>query len=351
MKKIIYSLLLLLVPFMVSAKVIEADNNVNIEGTKDSSSFAFGNSVNSDAEINGIAVYAGNTINSNGKASYGVYAGNTIIVSDEIENDLFVAGNSITISKDAVVPRDAYIAGANIKVLTDIGRDLYAGGDVVDIRGITIHGNATIDAEEVLMDENTKIEGKLTYYENTNMKNFKEASITEYKEIKRIIDEQTKPTLKNRIKWGAISFLTSYVSLLLLFLIFPKLRVAFDKNKDGFKEIALSSLSGLVVIIVVPVLFVLACIPVVTIPVSLLMLILYAFALYFASLISCYLIGKYLYSKATDKSNWFLELAIGLIIVKLLRLIPIAGPIIAFICLVYGMGKIFSVFKTSAFKK
>ncbi len=351
MKKIVYLLLLLLVPFMVSAKVLEADNNINYEGTHDSSSFLFGNSINNNGDINGIAVMAGNSINSKGKASYAVYAGNTLNISDEIENDLFAAGNVITITKDAKVPRDVYIAGSSIKILTDVGRDLYAGGETVDIRGITIHGNATIDADKVLMDEKTVIEGKLSYYKNTTIENLKVATIEEVKEINRLIEEHTKPTFLNRVKWEAIKALTGYVSILILFLVFPKLRASFDKNKDGAKEIALSTLAGLITIIVVPILSIIIMLPVVTIPISLLMLALYAFAIYFASLITAYLGGRYIYNKATDKDNLFLNALIGIVLLRLVSLIPVVGGIIVAICLFYGLGKIYQVFKATAFKK
>ena len=351
MKKYIYLLLLLLVPFMVSAKVMEADNNINFTENRDSSSFLFGNTISNTGEINGISVIAGNSINAQGKVSYGAYAGNTINVSDEVENDLFVAGNAITITKDAKITRDAYIAGSNIVILTDVGRDLYAGGESVDIRGITIHGNAIIDADKVLMDDKTVIEGKLTYYENTTIDNLKTASITEVKELKRIVENATKPTLFNRIKWGAIKVLTGYVSLLILFLVFPKLRAAFDKTEDGAKEVALSALAGLIALIVVPILSIIIMLPVVTIPIGLLLLLLYAFSIYFALLIASYLIGKLIYSKATDKSNWYLELLIGIVIVKLVGLIPYVGGLIVAICLFYGLGKIYQLFKATAFKK
>ena len=351
MKKILYLLLLLLVPFMVSAKVVESDNNVNFDGTHDASSFLFGNSINNNGEINGIAVIAGNSINSNGKVSYGVYAGNTLNISDEVENDLFAAGNAITITKEAKVPRDVYIAGSNIKILTDVGRDLYAGGETVDIRGITIHGNAIIDADKVLMDEKTVIEGQLSYYKNTTIENLKVATIEEVKEINRIIEEHTKPTFANRVKWEAIKALTAYVSILILFLVFPKLKAAFDKNKDGVKDIALATLAGLIAIIVIPILSVIIMIPVITIPISLLMLLLYGFAIYFAVPLTAYLIGRAIYNKATDKNNMFLELLIGVVLVRLISLIPVVGGLIIAICLFYGLGKIYQVFKATAFKK
>lgn len=351
MKKYIYLLLLLLVPFMVSAKVLEADNNINFTEKRNSSSFLFGNTISNTGEIDGISVIAGNSINAQGKVSYGAYAGNIINVSDEVENDLFVAGNAITITKEAKITRDAYIAGSNIVILTDVGRDLYAGGETVDIRGITIHGDAIIDADKVLMDDKTIIEGKLSYYENTTIENLKIASIKEVKELKRIIEETNKPTFANKAKWEGIKALTGYVSILVLFLVFPKLRVAFDKTKDGAKEIALSAITGLITLVATPIIAIIIMFPVITIPIGLLLLILYAFAIYYASLITSYLIGKYLYSKATDKENLFISLLIGIIIIRLISLIPIVGGIIKVICLLYGLGKIYSLVRATAFKK
>ena len=78
LNKLLFALALLLLPFMVLAeparKVVEADESVKAEGAYDSSRFMFGNNVSNNSRIDGIGFLAGNSINSRGTVTYGVYA-------------------------------------------------------------------------------------------------------------------------------------------------------------------------------------------------------------------------------------------------------------------------------------
>ena len=355
LNKLLFALVLLLLPFMVLAeparKVVEADESVKAEGAYDSSRFMFGNNVSNNSRIDGIGFLAGNSINSRGTVTYGVYAGNVITISDEIEKDLFAAGNEITITEDAVVPRDAYIAGNSVTIYTEIGRDLYVGAETVDLRGVTVKGDVYISASKIKLDENTSIAGTFTYEEDSKVDGLKEAQIDETKVVKVDKVEFKKEEKKSKIISTLMSVATAFITMLVIFLLFPKFRKVIEKTEDDLGTVALTSLGGIALTICIPVIAIIAMLTVVLIPVSLMVLAGYFATLYLASLVTYYLIGHILYSKISDKSLWVLELFIGIVLFKLLSLIPYVGGLIGFLCFVYGMGKIYSLLKNSLCKK
>ena len=353
--KIFLALVLLLLPLMVSAKpvgkVVEADESVKTEGTYESSRFMFGNNVSNNSRIDGIGFLAGNSINSRGTVSYGVYAGNVITISDEIEKDLFAAGNEITITEDAIVPRDAYVAGNSVTIYTEIGRDLYVAADTVDLRGVAIKGDVYISAAKIKMDENTSIAGTFTYEEETKVEGLDKAEVDKAKTYKVDRVEFKQAEKKSKIISTLTGMAVAFVTMLVIFLLFPKFRKAIEKTEDDLGTIALTSLGGLALTICIPVLAVIAMLTVVLIPVSLMVLAGYFATLYLASLVTYYLVGHILYSKISEKPIWPVELLIGIVLFKVLSFIPVAGGIIVFLCFVYGMGKIYSLLKNSIGKK
>lgn len=128
-----------------------------------------GDSITQEGEYDSIRLAAGNNVTLEGSAPYGFYAGNTINFNEKITRDAFVAGNSIVIDSDAIIGRDLFIAGEDVTIKTTIGRNLHAGAGSIDLRGAIIMGDSYIDADKIIMDNETKITGKLSYLEDANV--------------------------------------------------------------------------------------------------------------------------------------------------------------------------------------
>ena len=344
MKKIVYSLLLFIamVPLLVNASVFEAGDKFDVSGDYDSTKFIAGNNVTTNANIDGIAFVAGNNVNSGGKVAYGFLAGNNIQIEGEIEKDLFAAGNTITISKTAKVPRDVYLAGSDITINTKIGRNLNIGADRVDLRGVTVLGNATIYADHILVDEKTVIEGTLEYYEESNVENLDKAQIGNTKTIHRV---ETKKTTVSKVIDKITNMVSSYIAILVILLLIPKFKKKIDKEKFDAGTMAKTSLLGLATLVVIPVICIIGMITLFLLPLSFILLALYIIAIYLSTLIAYYMYGKKIYSLTGKKSNLYIELLIGIVLFKLITMIPYIGGLVLFISLLYGMGLILNSVK------
>ena len=336
--------LLLMVTNIHALEIVQSGNTITQKGEYSSTRFAAGNKVTNLATVDGLSFVAGNDITLNGKASYGFYAGNIVTINENIEKDAFIAGNNITIGKEAVLGRDVFIAGNTVVISSNVGRDLRVGASIIDLSDITINGDAYVMADQIVLNENTNIVGKLSYSEDATVEGLTTAKIGSIEKVKDIEIEYSY-TFKDR----ALTFLTSvvaaFVVMVVLFYLIPSSKENLDKLELQFKDIAKTSGIGLLVLVLVPLVSILAMITGFLLPLSLIALVIYAVSIYLSFLVIYYVVGNVISNKLLNKNNMYLALVIGILLVKLVSLIPYLGGWIKFISLIYGLGIIYNFIK------
>ena len=318
--------------------------SVDQKGKYESSRFAAGNIVNNKAEIDGLSFAAGNEVTLEGKVSYGFYAGNIVTVKELVEKDAFIAGNSIRIEEDAILSRDVYIAGNTVTVKSNIKRDLRAGGSTIDLRGITIDGNADLAFEKILLDEGTEIKGKLSYPSNADIKGLDDAKIGKIKKYD-VDTADTDVTVKDKIVSFIIGVFASIITGLVLFLIIPNTKIKLDNLElnlvDVFKNIGI----GLLVLIVTPIVALIGLFTGILTPISLITIVIYIISIYLTGIVVSYKFGNMISNKLFKVDSMFLSLFVGIVLVKLLKMVPVIGDILSIFVVLYGMGLIFKYIK------
>ncbi len=325
-------------------EITKAGETVIEEGEYNSVRLVAGNKVINKAQIDGLSLIAGNDVIVEGNVSYGLYAGNTININANIEKDLFVAGNNITIDSNTSIGRDTYIAGNNVKIKTSLPRDLRLGASTVDISGITIGGDAYIEADNIILDKDTIITGKLTYNEDAKVTNLKLASIGSIKTTKSTKLEANY-SLKDKIYDFVISYCAALVTMIVLFYILPKIKDKLNKLVLDAETIAKTTGIGLLILLIIPLVLLIAIFSGILTPISLITLAIYITSIYISNLLVGYIIGNKIVNKYLSKDNTYLSLACGILIIRLVKLIPVIGSILNAILLLYGLGIIFNLIK------
>ena len=321
-------------------EIVAADNEVVEEGNYDSVRLVAGNKVISKAIIDGISFAAGNQVSLEGSASYGFYAGNSIDIKGSINKDVFAAGNDIIVSSSAEILRDAYFAGNSISINANIGRDLRAGGMSVNLSGITIGRDAYIDADEIILDEKTVIEGVLSYSEDARVKGLNAAQVGSI--VKRSLPEvNVKVNVRDTIYNLIISIIGSFIVMVVLFYFLPDTKEKLEKTDLSFGNILKTAGIGILVLMIVPIACIIALFTGVLLPLSLITIAIYVISIYLSKILVAYIIGNLINTKLFKNDNAYLALAIGIVLVRFLLLIPIIGGYIAIITLIYGLGLIY----------
>jgi len=341
MKKLITVLsvmILTLTTRVYAIDVADADDIITQTGTYDSTRLVAGNTVTSKAEIDGLSLIAGNEIITEGKSTYGFYAGNNILINEKVEKDLFAAGSNITIGPDAEIGRDVFIAGNMVKIKTNLNRDLRMGGSIIDISGVTIKGDAYLAASQIIMDEETVIEGKLKYPEETTVKNLEQAQIGSV-ETYQTVKVEVRYNMMDRVRDFCVGTVASFLTLVVLFFIIPNAKEKLDNTELTVEGVLKRIGLGLVTLISVPIITIIGLITVVLIPVSLITLTLYVIAIYLSTLLVYYVVGKEI-AKKLNKENKYLAIILGILTIKLIKLVPYIGGIVGILAVLYGMGLI-----------
>ena len=326
----------------VNAKVLEANDELNITGTYETSRFMFGNEIEDKSTINGIGFIAGNNIEAKGTHEYGVYAGNNITVSGHINKDLFIAGNIIKIEKDTIIGRDAYIAGKNITINNNITGTLRVTGSIIDLTTATINGDVYISAEELKLGEKTTINGKLSYNSDIKLTGKDKATINEIQKRKEKINT-AKEKVIDKVKTFLINTISSFITMIVLFYLLPVIKEKLNKNKIKKDTIIKEIGMGIVLLILIPIISIPAIFIKYTTPIGLICIILYIILIYLTRLFTSYIVGKYLNDKFIKKDITSISLIIGILIINLLVLIPTIGEIINVLCVVYGFSLVYKL--------
>ena len=342
MKKRIFTLLLFVSMFLLPLGVkaedsyFNAGNDVVLSEDAEHSVFAAGETVKNEGKINGAYFAAGSNVDVKGTVSYGFVAGDTVNVYGTVQNDLFAAGKSISIVKGSSLSRDMYVAANDVELKSDLPGNGFIAASKVTLENVTINGNLRIYANQLNIIGKVEIKGTLYISEGTEIDNESGLKVGE-----KVVDKITRVEFKTRVSETILSILTLIFTAIVLALVFPKLfkKLPYELSvKDVFKKM----FSGLCVLVVVPLLSIILVIISVGASVGVIAMLLYIIGLMISTILTSYVIGYNLYNKTfKQKDNIYVDLIIGILIVRIVELVPVIGPLAAFGAFVYGLGLLY----------
>lgn len=336
-KRLFLLLTILIIPVFVSAKVVDADDKVTVDKEYNSSHFTFGKTIKSSGKVKGIDFIAGNEIEAAGESMFGAYAGNFISINENVEHDLFVAGNDVNVGSDAVLNRDVYIAANSVKINADVSRNLYVACSTLDISGITVNGNLRTSASNIIMDKDTKIIGKLTYYDSAVIEGKNKATINKTNILSA--ENVEVKTFQSRVQDFIITLISSYLTLFFLIVCLPGVNKLIKKYTMSPDDVAKKSLIGVCLLVGVPIASLIFMISAVMLPLGLCSLALYCIAIYISSLVTSYIVGIQLAKPLKIKNDYLIAL-VGVLVVKLLSVVPVVGVFVSLIAMLMGLAVI-----------
>lgn len=344
MKKKIFLFLVLatcLIITPVSASEItnfysDANDNVEFNENVEGDSALAGNIVDVIGNIDGIGFIAGNTVNIDGSLEYGFAAGNEVNITGHIAKNLYLAGNTINFANNSSVGRDIKIVGQEINLAGKLERHVNVVGTKITMKsGTTVYGDVNLDANNIVIEDNVTIHGTLSYNENANATISDNTMITDIEKLATVEES-------NSIDANAV--LSSIVNLVIVFLVISiLLPQTIEKTSNLYKKPSFGLYvrnigAGILILICIPLIAMLLLLSNIGIALGLILAALYIMALYLAYIYSGFLVGEILLIKVLKlKVNKYLSGIIGIIILKLLTLIPILGTIIIFLAITLGL--------------
>jgi cytoskeletal protein CcmA (bactofilin family) len=346
LKGLIVSLLaILLITFdavLVLAFNARSGNIVTVSSVEviDGDLYVAGGTIIIDSTINGDLIAVGRTIMINGTVNGSIIAaGETITINGEVTHAVRVMGKTLNIS--ATIGRDLLVAGGEFSMAStsEIGGDLLLGAGTALIGGL-IKGDINSGVKSLTITSTASIQGKLNYISGN------EANIQSGAQIRGTITHKL-PDVKKGIEagiglwWIVIGFLMTLVLGIIIVLLAPKRVKAVTESIRTHPWASLGW--GAVILVATPIVALIVCITIIGLPLGLIALVLYAIAIYLTQLFVGLLIGQLIigaFRGVETRAALVGALALGLAILRLLRLIPFVGFFFGLATVLFGLGAI-----------
>jgi len=320
-------------------------NIITIDGAVKGDVWAAARIISINGLVTNSVMALAQTISISGDIGHAVrVVGETININGNIAGDLFVAGNKINIADNVHIKGDLLLGGGVINVNGIVEGDIKGGGGEIII-GAKVGGDINLEVNELTILSTADIKGNLTYIgENRAIvqTGARINGITTHKlpEAKEDQSETFFLALLSRIEVKLIGFLMALLAGLLIILIAPK-RLAYIAESIRAKP-GPSAGWGALLLFVTPIAAIVICITIIGLPVGLIALALWGIAIYLAQIPVGLFLGQWIISHFRDiednRGIMIGALATGLIILKLLSLIPYLGFFIGLTVILFGLG-------------
>ena len=294
---------------------------------------AAGAEVTIDAPVDGYVMSAGRAVTIDGRVGNDVWAaGETVNVDNAVGNNAMLAGRDISLGRNAVIGHDARLAGNTVTAEGRVERNLKIGAETARIGG-NIGGTVNARADRVSVLPGAVIRGDLFVRASQPPDISPQAQVlgqVHYEDI----------TASQWASWPA-KWLFSFLALLvlgiaaLLFAPAWPVRVAGTMRTRTWASI----LSGLFVLVVIPIAAGALAVTVVGIPLAIVLFAFYIATLLLAGVFVSYRTGDWLMERFHRlQSSVWVRMIVGVLIVSIGISLPMIGLIVTAIVVIVGAG-------------
>lgn len=309
-----------------------------------------GGTVNIDAVIDGDLIVAGGTVILNGEVTEDLrIVGGTLVLNGSIGQDVTAAGGTINFTSDSQVDGSVIAAGGNINYNGQITGNLLTRAGQASLAGL-FGQNIRLGSGSFEVAPEASIGGDLVaQYEETSSVSA-EAQIIGETQVEKTQYTERAERAKTRFGGlakgfsvaGAITTLAmSLASGLVILLLFPKFS---QKLAQSIIDQPFATMGwGFLKLVVTPIVLVLLLMSLIGMPLAGIVFLLYLLSFFVANWIASLAVGQRLAKEVEVKfmDNPYWQFTVGLVLIKLVGLIPFIGDLVKFALFLMGLGALF----------
>ena len=296
------------------------------------------------AEVDGDLVVTGGSLRIAAPVKQGLYAaGGRISINAEVHRNARIAGGRVELGPNAKVAGNVTVGGGQVEIDGGVGGYLQVGAGRVRIDG-PVAGDVEIGADEVELGPNARIDGKLRYVSNEEIRRDPAAQVRGG--VERVERGERWRASRHWLE-GARHGLEWVWSLGLL-LIAAILVTALPQLYKGVAETArarwaFSLLIGFIVLVCVPVAALIAMISVIGIPLALAMIALYLLLLLVGYVSAGIALGDVALQRwraegAVKPGRRTAAAVLAMLVLSLLGRVPFVGWLVTLTAMLTGIG-------------
>ncbi len=331
---------------MVDGDLYAAGRTVAVHGSITGDLWAACRAATIDGVVAGSIMAAGETVDISGDVGHTVRAaGRTVIVGGDVEGDVLALGGEVNLTSRAQVMGDFLVGAGSASIDGVVEGDLTGGGGEVGIAG-EVGGDVHLEVDQLTLSPTAIIQGDLTYtsVEEADIQPGAQIAGIVTQNLPEVKGERARPfplALLSGAGGKVIGFLMALLAGLIIILLVPRRLTAMAESIRIRPGPSVGW--GAIILLLTPIAAVIVCMTVVGIPVGLIALVLYAISIYLSQIPVSLLVGRWIVRRgrgAESRVVIFGAFALGLIILRLLRLIPKVGWLIGLAVVLFGLGAI-----------
>src|SRR5215467_12987267 len=260
---------------------------------------------------------------------------NNVTVSGTVDRSLMAWAQVIHVDNRGSVGRSVTSFSQTLSIDGKVARDLFVRNQSTRIAG-TIGGNVNEKGETLTIEETAQVNGTFKFEgekEPIVSKSAKLASPVEYTHHVKKREEFSK----HSALWAGLLAAAFVLFGLVLFRVMPQFSLDAARAAESYgAAIGL----GVLVMFAVPIAALIACVTFVGLFVGLSTFVLWLIALYAAQTVVGAVVGQWILGRTTDIWGRIGRMASGVLIIRVVTLVPHLGGWIKFAVLLWGMGAI-----------
>lgn len=312
----------------VLGDIYSAGGRVTVEDKVDGDVIAFGETIDiSSDEVNGNVRCGAQTLNINSK---------------NVKN-ITSFGQNINVGKKTTA-KAVYLSGQNINFKGSC-EGFYATGNTIIING-KITGDVNVTCDELIIANNGDVEGNIEVYSPKEPIVNSNVTMNDIK-YTQIENSNNQNKLKALLSFGTVISILS--SLILGIVLYSVLKKFFINSDDLIVKKPLPIvLGGIASFIVIPIISLLLFFTIIGIPLGIVSLIMYFIIVWLSPVIVGILLGRII----LKKKNPYFQLLVGILIIRVLILLPIIGGFIWVVSAMIAQGVIaYTFYKSIKYKE
>lgn len=264
-------------------------------------------------------------------------------VSGTITGDLVILGGDVFVSDKTTILNDTIIVGGKVDFLANSNEKLKIVASDVLINGY-VGGETEVTTQKLSLGSNAVIDGIFSYFAPQKFKEGTGAQIigtVNYNKINTIKDMGIiKKSAVNFLNfWLLLRFITTLIISFILIYIFRVFSV--EVSHIVFKSFWKSLLTGIIIMILLPILIVFLLITLVAMPVGFLLSLAFVAFLLISPAVVGISLGAWvrkIFAKNTDYMIDFRSAGIGVVVYTALQFVPIIGDLLRLVLVIVAFG-------------
>lgn len=296
-----------------------------------------GNNVSVKNISRGLLFAAGNNLQMSSESEYAFAAGNSISFSAATEKDLFTAGNTIAITKDAKIGRDIFAGAYSFALEADVPGDVSVAASRITIKDTIIKGNVNLDAEIITFQGEVKIDGTLSYNDDASV-----SGLTNVKYGKLETYTPTSRTTTAGEIWltKMMSVIGLFFTIAIIFLVFPRAKKSIAREAT-VQRFGVDLMLGIGFVVIVPLLSMLFLLSFFAVSTGIFLIGIYCLIFYLAKAFAGAWLGHVIVEKLCHCTlPMLLEALIGILVITCASMVPGFGLLVTTLTLILGAGLI-----------